>query len=156
MDPKAFVTAVEAAWRNRAAMPKGQRLTRLHVHVAAKLAFWRGSNPSHRQLARSARCSTRTVQRALARLHGMGLLSWTRRVLKGRGWRAQIANAYHFLSNASLTYQSLKSPANLSPSGGGGDAAIARDILERRARVIQGRLQERYARFRDPGLPLGA
>ena len=117
MDSKAFIVAVEGAWRARATAPGTPPLTRLHVHVAAKLAYWRKADVRHRELARAARCSVRTVRRALARLHALGLLSWTRRVLSVRGWRAQVANQYHLNASSSLSYQELKSAARLSPPG---------------------------------------
>ncbi|CAB4137797.1 hypothetical protein UFOVP326_86 [uncultured Caudovirales phage] len=118
-DPRAFLARVESAWRERATTPDGRRLTRLHVHIAAKLAYWRSTTPRHRALARAARCSTRTVRRALDRLRALELLSWTRRVVRGVGWRAQVSNAYRLapLAEQSSCYQVLKSPAVLSPSG---------------------------------------
>lgn len=150
MDPKAFIAAVEAAWRSRADMPAEHRLTRLHVHIAAKLAFWRGSgSPSHRKLAKAAGCSKRTVQRALARLHLLELLSWTRRVVRGRGWRALISNTYHFLSNTSLNYQYLMSSVRLSPSAPApataGAGSGATDLLAARRAVNEARLRAAYA-----------
>lgn len=135
MDPKAFICAVEKAWRDRATAPGVPPLTRLHVHVAAKLAWWRKPDVRHRELARAARCSTRTVRRALARLHALGLLSWTRRVLAVRGWRAQIANHYHLCSSSSVSYQELRSSAKMSPPGTPpplGRAADVPDLLARR------------------------
>ncbi len=116
-DPKAFVLAVEVAWREKARCPAGKRLTRLHVHIAAKLAFWRSPVCRQKNLARAAGCTARTVQRALQRLHGLGLLSWTRRVLACRGWRAQVANAYSLLSCKPLAFQVIQSSANVSPPG---------------------------------------
>ena len=97
-DPKAFILRVEAAWRKRSVDKQKRRLTRLHVHVAAKLAFWRSPSPRHGALARAANCSKRTVRRAMALLHALGLLSWTRRVVSISGWRANVSNSYQFLS----------------------------------------------------------
>ncbi|MDA8251107.1 MAG: GntR family transcriptional regulator [Rhodospirillales bacterium] len=77
-------------------LPPGQRPTRLHVHILAKLLHWRSATPTHRGLARAAGCSRRTVLRALARLSALGLLSWQPRVVCGRGWAVRIANAYSF------------------------------------------------------------
>lgn len=128
MDAHAFMRQVEQAWRARAAAPAGERLTRLHCHVAAKVAFWRSPCPTHRAIARAARCSTSTVKRALRRLHAIGLLSWTRRVIANRGWRAQVANSYAF-NAASLSYQILRTSVRLTPSApepGDGDLLIAR------------------------------
>jgi hypothetical protein len=108
---QAFFQAVLHA---RNTLPHGQRPTDTHVRVAAKLSGWRARFPRHRQLAHAARCSVRTVRRALARLHELGLLSWARTVLTGPGWRAQIANDYAPLSSKPLSYQSLRTPAKLS------------------------------------------
>ena len=114
---KDFLARVEAAWKTRAATPDGRRLTRLHVHVAAKLAYWRSTTPRHRALARASRCCTRTVRRALDRLRALGLLNWQRRVVRGVGWRAQTSNAYTITPSCLPlfpTYQVLNSPAKLS------------------------------------------
>jgi len=106
-----FQSALEAAYAAR-------KLTRLHVHIGYLLHGWRSRCPTHRKLAQAAKCSIRTVQRALSRLHELGLLSWTRRVLACVGFRAQIANAYHLLSHEPLSYLTLRtqSSVSLSPS----------------------------------------
>ena len=116
-DPKTFIANVEMAFREKTRGPSCPPLTRLHVHIAAKLAFWRSPMARHRSLARAASCSVRTVRRALARLNALGLLSWTRRVFACRGWRAQIANAYHLNASSLPSYQRIKSSAWLSPPG---------------------------------------
>lgn len=140
MDGKAFICAVETAWRSRTTTARGRQLTRLHVHIAAKLAFWRhGSAPRHRALARVSRCSISTVRRALAILHSLGLLTWTRRVLACKGWRAQISNAYAFSSKA-ISYQCLRRDADLNTSGG----ALGMD-----APLLAARRAEIERRFRD-------
>jgi len=118
IDPKVFIANVEQAFRERREAPGCPPLTRLHVHVAAKLAFWRSPMARHRSLARAASCSVRTVRRALCRLNALGLLSWTRRVFACRGWRAQIANAYHLNASSLPDYQRIKSSAVLAPPGG--------------------------------------
>jgi hypothetical protein len=93
-NPKAFLCRVEAARRDRERTPDGKRLTDTHVALARKLAFCTHSSPSHKWLARCADCSTKTVQRALAILHALGLLTWVRRVVAVFGVRRRIANAY--------------------------------------------------------------
>ncbi len=116
-DPKAFLAAVMAA---RDSLPHGQRPTDLQVRVAAKLAYWRSPDPRQRSLARAARCSVRSVQRALVRLHELGLLTWTRRVVRCSGWRAQVANAYRLtLSLEPLSFLPIRiqSSVKLSPPG---------------------------------------
>ena len=46
-----------------------------------------GVFPSHRTLAARARCSVRTVQRALQAARGLGLVEWCRQRIKG-AWRS--------------------------------------------------------------------
>lgn len=90
--PKDWLAKVEAA---RKALPFGERPTDLHVKIAAKLAFWRGSSwPSHAQLARAAGCNSGTVENALNRLRALGLLSWSKRTAKGPGWSRRLSNLY--------------------------------------------------------------
>jgi DNA-binding transcriptional MocR family regulator len=125
----AFLAAVKRA-RD---LPHGKRPTDLHVRIAFILARWRTATPTHRQLARAAKCDPSTVARALARLHQLGLLSWTHRVLAGPGWRAQIANSYALLSSKPLSYLRLSTPGKLPISGG----PSATDAL---AAIAQGRL----------------
>ena len=150
-DPKAFVLAVETAWRAKVCCPAGKRLTRLHVHIAAKLAFWRSATCRQRSLARAAGCCTRTVQRALAVLPGLGLLSWTRRVLACRGWRAQVASAYTLLSCKPLAFQVMRSSASLSPPGrrAAAPGPVGDLLLARRA--ARDRQWEEVARRGLPG-----
>lgn len=133
-----FTAAVTAAWRD---LPHGQRPTRLHLYIAKILAGWgAGRSPRHGQLARACCCSTRTVQRALARLHALGLLSWTRRVVRGPGWRAQISNAYQLLSPKPLSFlrvftsATLSGPAPVVPAAGLTAASEARVLAAWRAR----------------------
>jgi len=55
-------------------------------------------DPSHDTLAADAGCSVKTVARAIARLRLLGLLSWTRRLIRD-GWRcAQTSNGYCLLT----------------------------------------------------------
>jgi DNA-binding transcriptional MocR family regulator len=134
---RAFLAAVVAA---RDSLPFGQRPTDTHVRVAAKLAFWRSANVSHRSLSRAAKCSRRTVIRALARLRALGLLDWTARTVCGRGWTARIANAYHFapkpLSSTSLESIKIQCSANLSlPSRQPPGAGLA-EVAQRRLSVL--------------------
>ncbi|MDA8249433.1 MAG: hypothetical protein M0Z28_09650 [Rhodospirillales bacterium] len=84
-------------------LPPGQRPTRLHIHILAKLLHWRSATPTHRALARAAGCCRRTVLRALARLRALGLLTWRARVICGRGWAVRGANAYVLGAPISLT-----------------------------------------------------
>ena len=114
----AFRSALESAYRQR-------QVTRLHVHIGYVLSGWRTGIPKHRQIAFAAGCCVRSVVRALARLHALGLLSWTRRVVACRGWRAQTANSYALLSPKPLSVSVIQSSASLSPSAAGTLAVIA-------------------------------
>jgi AraC-like DNA-binding protein len=141
LDPKTFIGQVEEAWTSRARTPDGKALTRLHVHIAAKLAFWRSPVCRQRSLARAAGCSIRTVQRALARLYALSLLSWTRRVLATRAWRAQVANAYSLGSKERVSYQCIRSSANLSPPGTG------RPLIQPQGDLLEAARMRMQARF---------
>ena len=89
--------AIAEAERLYRELPHGRRPTRLHVHLVAKLAHWRSATPTHRALARAARCSRRTVVRGLARLRDLGLLSWAQRTVCGRGFAVRVSNRYSFI-----------------------------------------------------------
>jgi hypothetical protein len=58
-------------------------------------------DPSHAAIAERARCSERTVRRALARFDALGLLRWQRRLVRRPGaWRSeQTSNAYELVPN---------------------------------------------------------
>ncbi len=88
--------AIAEAERLYRTLPHGRRPTRLHVHLIAKLACWRSATPTHRALARAARCSRGTVLNALRRLRALGLLSWQARTVCGRGFAVRISNRYSF------------------------------------------------------------
>jgi Helix-turn-helix domain len=63
-------------------------------------------DPSHATLAALAKVHVATVQRALDRLHSLGLLAWQRRLRRdeGTGWRAEQTSSAYWLTpqNASL------------------------------------------------------
>jgi hypothetical protein len=84
-------------WMARQTLKHGQRPTPKHLKVLRVLAHWEGHSPSHAKLARAAKVSVRTVQNALTRLRGLGLLAWThqRRFTRWSGWR-RLANRYTF------------------------------------------------------------
>jgi AraC-like DNA-binding protein len=57
-------------------------------------------DPSHDTLATDAACSARTVRRATARMHTLGLLRWQQRLVR-TSWRAeQTSNAYELIPSA--------------------------------------------------------
>jgi hypothetical protein len=62
-------------------------------------------DPSHATLAALARVHVATVQRALERLRGLGLLAWQRRLVRdaATGWRCeQTSSAYVLTPNAAV------------------------------------------------------
>lgn len=76
-------------------------LTALHCRVGeALLRRVRRSgdgrlDPSHETIAADVGCSVSTVERALRRMNGLGLVSWQRRLVRVEGWRTeQTSNAY--------------------------------------------------------------
>ena len=78
-------------------------LTRAARDVLLTLHTYRGPGgvawPSHATLAQRAKCSTRTVLRALAQGRNLGLVSWSfRRVRQGWRW-LQSSNLYRFLAS---------------------------------------------------------
>jgi DNA-binding transcriptional MocR family regulator len=141
---RAWLATVQRA---RDTLPHGQRPTDLHTRVAAMLAYWRGSrHPTHRQLARAARTTRRTVQRALARFLILGLLGWdVRKVSATR----RLPNAYRLGIREILPRAKLSpppSPAPLRPDLAAalarlGAAVAAREALAR----VAGRLSNRFA-----------
>jgi hypothetical protein len=94
MTPAQFCYRV---WQAHGTLPHGQRPTRLHLKIARRLARWQHATPSHGKLARASGCCVRTVQNALNRLRGLGLLSWTHRGCLRR-WvgRRRLSNRYRF------------------------------------------------------------
>ena len=73
-------------------------LTRAYRDVLLTLRTFRGTGglcgPSHATLADRARCSVRTVQRALVQAQVLDLVSWTERRVRA-GWRwLRTSNAY--------------------------------------------------------------
>jgi hypothetical protein len=82
------------------------RLSAAALAVAVALVRLLGHDgrldPSHAFLARKAACHVATVQRALERLRGLGLLSWQRRLVRA-GWRVeQTSNAYWLTPNSAV------------------------------------------------------
>lgn len=94
MTPAQFCYRV---WQAHRSLRHGERPTALHVKIARLLARWQHRMPSHGKLARAAGCCVRTVQNALNRLRGLGLLNW-----RGEGWemrpgvRRRLPNRYRF------------------------------------------------------------
>jgi hypothetical protein len=109
-------------------------------------------DPSHATLAARARVSIATVIRSLAQLRAFGFVSWVRRLVR-TAWRAeQTSSAYAlavpsapasvpealFLNRTRLTARAVCKSQEKAPSTT--DVAAARDALERRRQVIEGRL----------------
>lgn len=121
-------------------LPHGERPTELHVRIAAKLAYWRDRTPTHRRLARAARCSRRTVVNALARLRDLGLLSWANRTLCGSGVAVRLSNAYVFSAATGLESIRILTRAKFAhprdreapPAPDRGECAAALEAVRRR------------------------
>ena len=122
-----------AADRLARTLPPGQRPTRLHVHILAKLCHWRSATPTHRALARAAGCCRRTVLRALARLRALGLLTWRRRAVCGRGWAVRVSNAYAVGRAQELKPIRIQCSADLSHPAAAPSLAAALRASEARA-----------------------
>lgn len=130
--------AIKAAYR-------AKKLTALHRDVLYAINTLIAENPSERRLAGVAGCSISTVKRAKARAKSLNLFHWTRRVVAGIGWRAQISNAYH-RGPGQIQYSSMFSRSlslNLSERTIGltDDVLAARDALADVARRMEGRLR---------------
>ena len=123
---------IAAAERLARTLPTGQRPTRLHTHILAKLCHWRSATPTHRALARAAGCSRRTVLRALARLRALGLLIWRARVVVGRGFAVRVANAYAFGAVQEQIPIRIQSCADLSHPADAPSLAAVRQAREAR------------------------
>lgn len=94
MTPNQFSYRV---WHAHRTLAHGQRPTGLHLRIARLLGRWQHPCPSHGKLARAARCCVRTVQNALNRLRGLGLLTWRHQGATLRsGRRLQLPNRYLF------------------------------------------------------------
>jgi hypothetical protein len=85
------------AWHLHQTLPHGQRPTRKHLTVFRLLTRWQHRMPAHAKLARAAGCCVRTVQNALNRFRGLGLLSWCHQGAQMRSGRTlQLPNRYWF------------------------------------------------------------
>src|SRR4051794_25473605 len=138
------------------------RLTIASAQVGRVLVDMMGSDgcldPSHATIAAKACVHVDTVRRALNQLQEAGFVSWVRRLIRTK-WRAeQTSSAYTLVvpTPAHLFNAFLKHPAKLAsrakcvsqvkppeqqekaPSAI--DVTAARDALERRRQVIEGRL----------------
>lgn len=145
-DPRAWLARVRHAADT---LPHGQRPTEMHIRIAAKLAFWRSRTPTHRAIARAARCSRGTVLNALSRLRTLGLLSWSARVVCGRGWAVRVANAYDFRAAVGQITIRIHSNINIVQPRSGPATAIDQRAAE--GRVMRDWMARKGARS---GVPL--
>jgi hypothetical protein len=100
------------AWLAHRLLPRGQRPTELHLDIARLLARWQHPCPSHSKLARAAGCCIRTVQNALNRLRGLGLLDWTHQgAVVASGRRLRLPNRYRFIASFLLLPPPIRRPA---------------------------------------------
>jgi hypothetical protein len=92
---------------------RARRLTRAGLDVGEALVKRLGENgrcdPSYATLAKDADCGPRTVGRSLADMRALGLLRWTRRLVRSGPYVEQTSNAYE-LTPASA-------PVALPPGG---------------------------------------
>jgi hypothetical protein len=143
-------------------------ITADHHDVAEALLRRLGADgqcdPTHETLRADAGCKcVKTVQRALARLSGLGLLSWHRRLVR-IGWRVQqTSNAYLLMPRTVenpapfLAVQKVKSSLGISaaacppvsrddqPPASATDMAAAQTALAARRAVMEARLVGRSA-----------
>jgi hypothetical protein len=142
---------------------RAANLTRAMRDVLLTLATYRGPGgiawPSHAALAERAKCSVRTVQRALAMAAELGLVAWTERRVRA-GWRwLPTSNAYRLLTPLEAVRTGLRAawrpmPATTGQDGRGGErsskkaalrtmlqaAATMPDLLAMRRAVMEGRM----------------
>ena len=147
-------------------------LTRAYRDVLLTLQTFRGTGglcvPSHATLADRARCSSRTVQRALVQAQVLGLVSWTERRVRA-GWRwLRTSNAYRLAvpeqpvqpvqpgmrapfprltAHSATTCQTVRGEESLSKKGALQDMLTATaglpDLLAMRRAAIEGRVGSR-------------
>lgn len=132
------------------------RLTIAAAHVGRILVEMLGQDgrldPSHATIAARASVSVATVIRALAQLRAFGFVTWVRRLVRTT-WRCeQTSSAYVLglpaaaslfdassLFSTRLTTRSICKSQSEMPIAS--DLAAAQAALERRRRVIEGRLR---------------
>lgn len=115
-------------------------LTRSYRDVLLTLRTFRGAGglicPAHATLAERAKCSVRTVQRALAQAQRLGLVFWTERRVRA-AWRwLRTSNVYQ-LAVPEEPVQPGQRPtwprrATTGQNGGGGESEIRKEAQEGR------------------------
>ena len=109
-------------------------LTRAHRDVLLTLRTFRGTGgvctPAHATLADRARCSVRTVQRALQRAHGLDLVAWAERRIRA-GWRwLRTSNTYRLAVPAQAVRAIGRWPcATTGQHGRGGESQSKKEAL---------------------------
>jgi hypothetical protein len=130
-----------APWTARVwAEYRTENLTRAYRDVLLTLATFQGPGgiawPSHATLATRAKCSVRTVQRALAMAAELGLVAWTERRVRA-GWRwLRTSNTYRLLMPLEAVRAGLRAawrptPATTGQDGRGGERSSKKEALER-------------------------
>ena len=91
-------------------------------------------DPSHGFLARLAAVPEDTVQRALDRLRGLGLLFWQRRLRRdaATGWRCEQASSAYVLTPAACDPQNA-APVEIDLTKRASNKAVLADSTERQA-----------------------
>ncbi len=159
-----------ALWTNRVWHEfRAGNLTRNYRDVLLTLRTFRGTGglcvPAHATLADRARCSVRTVQRALVQAQVLDLVSWTERRVRA-GWRwLRTSNAYRLavpdgpvqLGMRAPFLRPATCPATVGQTVRGGESLSKKaalqemlaataglpDLLARRRATIEGRVGSR-------------
>lgn len=131
-----------------------RNLTRGERDVLLTLRTYRGPGggcwPAHATLADRARCSVRTVIRALAAARTLGLVDWTERRVR-RGWRwLRTTNWYRFLTPAGRVVPAPR-PGRIRTKCHGGTGGESQSKTEALGALLAaaGALPDLLARRRD-------
>ena len=118
-------------------------LTRAHRDVLLTLRTFRGTSgvctPAHVTLADRARCSVRTVQRALAQARDLDLVAWAERRIRA-GWRwLRTSNAYRLAVPAQTVRPMARWPrATTGQHGREGESEGKKEALNKMLREAAG------------------
>ena len=136
------------AWRRRVWSEfRGRGLTRGERDVLLQLSHYGvRAWPSHRTLAERARCSVRTVKRALVRGRALGLVSWCWRRVRA-GWRSlQTSNLYVLVATSQMPARTecqkgrrvefLQNSKDFKPVRSEADVSVLECIRARRERAL--------------------
>jgi hypothetical protein len=140
-------------WTNRIWREfRAGNLTRSSRDVLLTLHTYRGHGgvawPSHAALAHRARCSVRTVQRALQQAQRLDLVQWSERRVRS-AWRwLRTSNLYRFISPAGPVQAGIRALRTTGQLGRGGESEgrkAAQDAMQRAAAGLPDLLAMRRA-----------